>query len=306
MINDLIEKALKRREQWQTIVINSLPDPYTLKETTLLGSYSFTKTESKQRLIVKRDSIWLTDHDTPIIETPSAIARDYLKIKYKRSPIVKHVQANKLRDGLNPSPNYANPTRFEYGYYIDIKSAYWSIMDSVGWNPDYYPERWLSSGTPPRDFPFKDHKIARNCLVSAGFGGGILRYTPAGVFDEMKVGNQLANISLYRLINDILNSIAQQAVKFGAVYVNTDGYIAPNKKAAANISQLILDWGLTPSIKAEGRGEIKSSGAYKVGQTVSVPFKMRKQSAPVKKIYAPKYSKWLQDNFSRWVAENTP
>lgn len=304
--SELMEIVLKRRDQWDTSIVKELPSPYSLKQTTLLGSYSYTLLSTRQRIITKQDALRVNDGslEKPIIETPSAVARHYLRLKYKRGPIIKHSQGVKLRDGLNTSPSYARPGTFEDGYYVDIKSTYWSIMQSIGWNVDYWPGKWLSSGTPPADFPFSDNKIARNCLVSAGIPGSIIRYNPLGVFDAVNPGNPLANVSLYRLINDVLNSIASQAMSLGAIYVNTDGYIAPDKKTAAKIIQLIYDWGLTPSIKAKGRGGIKSSGAYKVGDVISEPYKLRRDPVEVKSVHAPSYAAWLQKNFTFWVREN--
>lgn len=302
MINQIIERAEKRRAQWLTVPVRELPDPYTLQEVTLMGSYSMTKLSSRQRMIIKSESIQLTPY---IIETPSAIARDYLKEKYKRGQRVSHLQAVTLMDGLRLSPNYAKPSKYDHGFYVDIKSAYWSIMTGAGWDVDYFPNKWLSAGAPPLDFPFQDHKIARNCLVSAGVPGKITRYTPRGVFDEISPGSPLANVSLYRLISDVLNSIGAAAVELGAIYVNTDGYIAPDANSAARIVQLINDWGLTARIKAEGSGSVLSSGAYKVGRDESQPWKLRKVKKFVSNLHAPKYAPWLQKNFTFWVRENT-
>jgi hypothetical protein len=302
MLNILIERAKKRQDQWRTIPVRQLPDPYSLTETTILGSYSYSKLSSRTRIVVKKDCVTL---DGDLIETPSAIARDYLREKYKRGPIIKSVQAAALMDSLYGVPNYAKPRLFEHGFYVDIKSAYWSIMKISGWNVDYWPGKWLSIGTPPDDFPFYNHKIARNCLVSAGVPSKILRYTPRGQFDEMRVGSPLANISLFKLIQDVLNSIAEESIAAGAIYVNTDGFIAPNENIAAKIINIIEDWGLVASIKGEGEGGVKGAGAYKVGNAESVPWSLREDNAPIKAIHAPHHRRWLKKAFSFWSRENT-
>ncbi len=302
MLKRMIERARERQEKWMTVFVNSLPDPWSLKEISFIGAYSYSLTSSRKRMIVKKDSIILNEL---LRETPSAIARDFLKEKYKRGPIVKHVQALRVMDGLHGVPVYANPKRFDHGFYVDIKSAYWSIMKIAGWNVDYYPGKWLSAGTPPVDFPFEDHKIARNCLVSAGIPGKMLQYIPRGEFKEVTPGNQLTNMSLFCLIQDVLNSIADSAIRSGAIYVNTDGYIAPDEKTAAKIVAIIHDWGLTASVKAEGEGEVKSSGAYKVGGVESIPFAMRDNPQRVRRIHKPDYKDWLLRSFSWWAAENS-
>lgn len=301
MKEQLIERARKRQDQYKTIPVRELPDPYTLTETTMLGSYSYFKVSSRTRLIVKGDCIKL---DGSLIETPSAIARDYLKEKYKRGPIVKRVQAAAVMDSLYGVPNYARPAKFEHGFYVDIKSAYWSIMKIAGWNVDYWPGRWLSAGTPPDDFPFQDHKIARNCLVSAGVPAKMTRYMPRGVFDSVSAGNPLTNVSLFKLIQDVLNSIAESAIAAGAVYANTDGFITPSENIAARVIGIIDDWGLVSSVKAEGAGEVTGAGAYLVGASESVPHKLKNRPSPVSNIYAPKTRAWLQKNFAFWAGEN--
>lgn len=300
-IKDLIKKAAERQEKWETYFVRTLPDPWTLKETTFIGSYSFSLIQSRKRMLLKKDAIPL---NSVYSETPPAIARDFLTLKYKRGPIVKAMQARRLMDGLHGVPNYANPRRFDHGFYVDVKSAYWSIMQIAGWNVDYYPGQWLSPGSAPNDFPFKTHKVARNCLVSAGIPGSLIQYIPRGEFKEVRPGNRLANVSLFKLIQDVLNCIAVDAIKLGAIYVNTDGFIFPNEKSAANGIQLIYDWGLNASIKAEGAGAVKSSGAYLVGGVESVPYSMREKDQRVRRVHNPDYKDWLRKSFQFWAAEN--
>jgi hypothetical protein len=37
-LNELIERAKERQEKWNTVTVRELPDPFTLKEVTFLGS----------------------------------------------------------------------------------------------------------------------------------------------------------------------------------------------------------------------------------------------------------------------------
>jgi hypothetical protein len=294
----MLERVMKRQEQWATVYQSKLPDIATLNETTLIGSYSYSLVSSRIRIV--RDKDLIPVGELKLKEAPSTAARDYLNIQYKRGPIVKHLQAVSIMDGLNSMPNYAKPSRFAHGFYVDIKSAYWSIMGISGWNVDYYPGKWLSAGRPPFDFPYPGHKISRNCLVSAGLKGGITRYMPPGTLDVIKPGGNLTNMSLPKLISDVLNCIAFDAVQMGAVYVNTDGYIAPDEKTAAKIIGLITDWGLVASIKGEGEGGVKSSGAYKVGDNSSLPWNRRVRDQGVNVVRLPSYSGWLQKSFTYW------
>ena len=297
----LIERAKEREENYKRIVVTELPDPYGLEEITLIGNYSYTGITTRTRTVKKKSLIELDENTS---ETPPAIARDYLRIKYNHGPTVKKIQLETLEAGIKPAPNYAKPARFDHGYYIDISAAYWSIMKIAGWNVDYYPGKWISTGTPPDDFPFPENKVARNCLVSAGYARPIQRFLPRlKTFDFIQPGNGLKNLGLYRLITDLLNSIAGNAIDLGAVYVNNDGYIAPNERTAAKIIGMIYDFGLTPAIKGEGEGSIKSAGAYKVGPLISKPWEIRTEKQFISAIHPPHYKDWLQRAFSFWAAE---
>jgi hypothetical protein len=305
ILDKMIEKSHTRGENWTPTFVDKLPDPYTLEEVTIIGTYSFTMQASRRRLLVERELIRLDqDHR----ETPPAVARDYLYATFGRGPRVKRAQMETNTDGLRPAPNFAAPCQFPEGYYIDIRSAYWDIMKIAGWNVDYWPGKWLSPGQVPEDFPFPEHKIARNCLVSAGTVRPILRFIPdkrPDPFDDkLSPGNPLANTGLIRLITDILNAIAGQAVDLGAVYVNNDGYIVKSHKAAADVCQLIFDYGLVPQIKGEGPGEVKSSGAYKVGAMTSAPYLARTEPRAVSAIQRPKYTRWLRQAFAFQASEN--
>lgn len=302
MIASLSEMSRERQDRYPTEIRRELPDPYGFQEIIYLGSYSYFFPQSKRRMVVAHGLIRLGDK---IRETPPAVARDYLESVYHHGPRVRHEQIQKIRAGLSALPNMAKPCRFDHGFYIDIKSAFWSLMQIVGWNPDYYPEKWLCPGRPPADFPFPDHKIARNCLVSAGLISEVPIYRPpdGGSGETQRIGSKILNYSLYRLISDVLNTIAGQAESLGAVYANTDGYIAPDPIIGARIAQLIFDWGLTPRIQAEGPGGVRGSGAYKVGGNTSTPFKVRRDDRGLRKIHPRRASRWLQERIAFYSAE---
>lgn len=296
---ELTQRTLERNSQWAPVYVSRLPDVMDLDEMALLGAFSFSLPQSRRRII--KDTIKLEEGTR---ETPSAIARDYLRLIYKTGPRGTKRQLAAV-DMLPPVPNVALPQKFAWGLYIDIHSCYWSIMNVAGWDVDYYPGMWLSPGRAPSDFPFPDHKIGRNCLVSAGITRGIPRYMPKKLpgdpFDEIQPGNKLSNTQLPRLIHDILNSIAGEAMKAGAVYCNNDGFIAPTPGIAARVIKIIQDWGLTATVKGEGSGQIRSSGAYRVGNVESLPFRMRDDDQPIMNVYPPSYSRWLKQQFTSLV-----
>lgn len=262
----------------------------------MLGAHSFALVQTRRRLIKKRIYI-----EPDIAETPSGIARDYLKIEYIQGPRGTKSQLARV-SGIEPVPAYAAPHKFAHGIYLDIRSCYWSIMNIVGWDVDYNPGYWLSPGKKPKNFPFQDHKIARNCLVSAGRMTGIPMFDPRKLPDNpyriVRSGNKLTNNQLPRLIHDVLNSIAEQCINAGAIYFNNDGMIAPTPGIAAKCSGIVSDWGLTVRIKGEGAGEVKGSGVYRVGSARTLTYRSLRDAMPLNNIYPPSYKKWLQKEFS--------
>ena len=311
VLDGLIEKAQRRGDQWTNIKVKKFPPVEKINEIVMLGAHSFALVQTRRRLVKEK-----IDLNHEVYETPSAVARDYLRIIYKRGPRGTAAQLRKV-EGLPPVPSYAAPQKFAHGFYVDIQSAYWSIMQIVGWDIDYNPALWLSPGRPPSDFPFPEHKVARNCLVSAGRMGaidpetgkprGILRFDPSKLpgdpYDELIRGSDLRNNQLPRLIHDVLNSIASQAIELGAIYVNNDGYIARDVKSAEKIIALINDWGLVGRIKAEGGGEVKASGTYQVGRIKTQTFAQVREPLPLAHVYAPPYIKWLQNEFTFFVSK---
>lgn len=302
-LTELINKVEEKHDKYNRVVfVKRLPPIHTIKEFTFIGKYSYTKKQSNERIVSTEDEIELR---TGLTESPPFIARTYLGMKYKTGPKVSAMQAAAIMDGLRPVPNYARPVRFDHGFYIDIKSAWWEIINVVGWDVDYYPSKWLSDGTHPDDFPFSQNKIARSCLVTAGSMGGIPYIKPSSYeIKQLTIGNTLANISIQRVISDVLNSIAAQAIAAGCVYVANDGFIAPNENIAGRTIQIIQNWGLAAGIKGEGPGGVKSSGAYKTGRYTSQPWTTRAGDVSgLDNVWKVPYIKWLEKEFSFWARE---
>lgn len=285
----IIERVHRRRERYSTEEVDVLPPPTAFPdESVIVGGYTRTTTQTLRRFL-RKDVLISVDHSS---DTPSALAKDYLKIVYRRGPVVTHTQGRAIVNSIAPHPLYCNPTEFECGYYVDIASCYWSIMDAAGWNVDYFPGKWLSIGRKPHDFPWPDRGAARNCLVSCSTSSSMIQWDAATDLHVVAAYNPLLNKSLYALINDVLNAIAAQAVEAGAVYVHTDGYIAPDDRSASRICAIITDWGLRARIKAHGPGLVLSTQCYRVGASHSAHLsdepKLENGIKPVE------YARWLQ------------
>ena len=296
----MVDKAHRRHKRWKTELTPWLPPAEWMNEATIMSRYSRTGLETKRRFLLDNILVRVTDE---IRETPSAVARDYLYAKYKHSPKWTSEQRERLLSELVDHPLYCKPASFKHGAYVDIAGAYWSVMVRVGWNVDYYPARWLGLGTPPLDFPYSDNKRARNCLVSVARSTAFNVWSPNKGMVSMTKPNPRANTQLYVLIQDCLNGIACEAIKAGAVYVFTDGYIAPNEKIANDIIEIIYSWGFYPRIQGEGEGFVTALGSYSVGEKRTKH--IAPEPAPYKSVKELDYHSWLRRKMA-WSRSKSP
>lgn len=195
--------------------------------------------------------------------TPGMIAREYLALKYKLPLKARGAQIVDARE-YRSVPLYASRGEYGYGFYLDLKAAYWNLMLAAGWDVDYRPLKYLGTGTPPDDFPLPNHKVARNALASVGVSSDLMMWDGFKIL-SIKAGNRYRNRLLQAFILDTLNGIAFDMVLAGAVYVNTDGYIIPAERYEAAADALNA-WGLPWSVKAQGDVSVFGVGSYQVGE----------------------------------------
>ncbi len=180
--------------------------------------------------------------------------------------------------------------------FFDIESTYFSILKLVGWNVNYMPERWVIPGRAPLDFPLPTNKGARNYLVTIGLPRPMTVWTGSG-FIEQRGQNVHINQGLWRLVMDILHSIAYIAVQLGATYCNTDGYILPSKNAPALI-RAIRQWGLNARELGSGETSVFGIGNYSVGSKTSGRYSPEFVSQPMSNLYeTPRV--WLERNIQK-------
>lgn len=196
--------------------------------------------------------------------TAGMVAREYLAWKFKLPLKARGKQINDAEQ-YRCAPLYASVGRHGDCFYLDLKAAYWSIMNAIGWDVDYRPLKYLGLGTPVNDFPLPKHKIARNSLASVGLTGDMQIWSGFRVVSK-KMGNRFKNRILNAAIMDILNSIAYDVLLTGGVkYVNTDGYIVAHH--SFDDATAVLDsYGLPWSVKHSGDTEVFGIGSYRVGE----------------------------------------
>jgi len=296
ILDKIITRVYDRRARCPTHEVSELP--MDVKEPTIFGTYSVFRMTSGNRYIDRKQSIQIDG----VKETPPALSRDYLYATYGHGQLARADQHKIIDGNKKTAPYWTIPCEFSDGLYVDIKSAYWSIMNCAGWDVDYNPPNWIGDGQPPRDFPWPDHKIARNSLVSAGASAPMVITHPDNTRTPLTSRNGLKNSQLICLISDVFHSIANFAVGQGAVYVNADGYILTDERAADNVMNEIREWGLESSVRRRGAGRVYAVGVYQVGTYKSKVLSYRQQYVgcpPLCNIYAPDYARWLKQSFSK-------
>lgn len=239
--------------------------PNLLKvEPCFMGAHSFSALSKKWRWIhvngyLNFEGSWAT---------VGQIAREYLAAKFKLPVRATRVAIESAKMKRQP-PIYASVGEVGYAAYIDLKAAYWSIMNIVGWNCDYRAGKYLGRGEPVTDFPLPNNKQARNAIFGATFAGDTMVWDGTRIVRK-NIPNRFVNNILQAAVYDILNGIAHDMiVRAGARYVNTDGYIIPidNLEVAEDVCK---SWGLPYSIKAVGEATVYGIASYVVGDKKTV------------------------------------
>lgn len=237
--------------------------PHLLEENMLtgitwIGSYSLSNT---RHAWFKKSAV--IEYAEGLPATPGQVARDYLDAKGIKPSRAKQAQ---LESAAWRRPALvAWPGHYDDHAYVDLTSAYWSILKVTGWGVDYWPGHWLRVSDSVIDFPYPQHKVARNALVSAAILRGSARVYWQGEYQVRPVGNKNRNLILWALVQDMLHAVAWFAVSTcEAKYVNTDGYIVPSKYADRMLDY--MQWlGLSGRVVDEGDARIHGVGRYEIG-----------------------------------------
>jgi hypothetical protein len=194
-------------------------------------------------------------------------------------------------------PLLAEPCTLPNAYYLDIKSAYWQILQLGGYDVDYMPERFLSPRSDVYDFPVPEIKLARNCLVSMGLPSGVNVWIPNDGFQKKTPKKLSVNLVLWAFVQDILHGVAYDMVnRAGAVYVNTDGYIVPDDRMR-DADNVFESWGLKATIRHHGKAVIRGAGDYDIADSMG----RRVRTVPRKFSYIqPRGLDWLRKKVKYW------
>ena len=254
--SEIMSRLAEKQSKQEIEIVSKMPSLYDIQDYVMLGSFSWYHQQAKKRTLLRPFSMLFPE----VVATPSDLVRSYLDIKYPKLRAMRS-QIAAWRVPYS-QPLYAQPHETESGVYLDLKSAYWSIIQVVGWDVDYFPGQWLGRGNPMHDFPYPDFKLTRNCLATAGLVND--RSVWDGykqTYQNTKMGNAHINLGLWALLMDVLQCVAFDAVGAGAFYVHTDGYIADSRNID-RLQEAIAAWGLTSSIKAAGQTIVYGVGAF--------------------------------------------
>jgi hypothetical protein len=254
----LAERAFERQQKNRTELIERFPAFTDFQTPIFLGSYSWTFPLSHERMLYNPTAVTIGNGP----QTPGEITRDYLDWKYPKRLRCVTDQWRALTVH-RAYPCFARPGAYDDMVYLDIKSAYWSILSIFGWDADYFPGRWLGVRSNVFDFPLQDNKPARSGLVTAGLSSPT-RFWTGSALQWRTTENKHVNLGLWALVQDVLHGVADDMLGLGAVYVHTDGYIIPAENLAQG-SEILNDWGLRGNVKAHGDANVLGVGSYRVG-----------------------------------------
>lgn len=267
MIQDVMfDLSEKRRGKFLSIVTGEIPDMLDVMEPAWIGDFTMSTVKTKRRVVAQ--DVAMTPFYIP--QSPTELVRDYLTAKYT-FPVM--ATRNQLAALAQPeqAPLYARVGLHSDCCYIDIKSAYWQIVQAVGWDVDYFPHKYLAQRSEMSDMPawLIERKIARASLVSMARRGNASFWTGNSLIYK-PVYNKYLNSSLVMFVNDVLMSVASDVKSRvnGLVYVNTDGYIVYSEQAR-EVFAILQEWGLQWSMKGAGRTEVHGVGSYTVGKRQS-------------------------------------
>lgn len=288
------ELRRKKNEGMEIQTVSRFPELADLKGLTFLGSFSWTSKATGQKWIHQSHAY---DLGAGLV-TPSDIARDYIAVKFAGVRLrCNSKQWAEVVKKKKHQPLYAQPCSLTSAIYIDLKSAYWQLLQLGGWDCDYMPKRYLSPRSDVYDFPVPEIKLARNCLVSMGLPSGVNVWIPNYGFAKRSPQKASVNLVLWGFVQDVLHGIAYDMVKLAdARYVNTDGYIIPAERLAET-EAIFQNWGLTFTIKQDGKATIRGAGDYDIGGYTS----KRVRTVPRAFSYIhPRELDWLRRKVKFW------
>lgn len=296
LANFLEERAVERNQKKKHILYTLFPDIREINTRVYWGVFSWAIPKWKQRWLLKRTALSYGGMSS----SPGDVVRDYLDYYHPTKLRCIGSEARTYERSVS-APLLASRSIIHEATYIDIISTYFSIVKLVGWNVGYLPELWVIPGRAPLNFPLPENKAARNYLVSIGLPRPMTVWNGYRMVSERGT-NAHINRSLWHLTMDILHSIANIAVRLGATYVHTDGYILPSRAAPILMSE-IESWGLKARVLSEGDAYVFGIGNYQVGHKRSMSFNPSVEAKQINTIRSVNH-KWIKSRVVEIVTKD--
>lgn len=190
------------------------------------------------------------------------------------------------------------------GVYVDLIGAYEQIYRRL-WLDTCFPRGKGRLALYPIATRLGKWKPARNSLlgivrsrISYGYRGG------SSV--KLRPQNQYLSPGLWATVQSVLNEVAWQAIKAGAVYVATDGYILPQSQRQKSFVAFLQDYGFSYR-EIAGEFDIKGWGCYSGPHKQTVSYAARdyvgtsqiraiRLPFPNDELYITNWWKGLKDN----------
>lgn len=261
MIKAMDKVAIERASKYAQQFID-VPFPHPREwggGMVFVGGFSLTLTQARVQYL--RDVIPLPNS----FITPTQASRDYVTVKYPERLRSKRSQWEWWQAFGRAQPMATTRGRYRDMVYIDLKSAYWSIVSLVGWDAEYF-KSYIVRGQDMSDFPFSDNRVARNSLVTNFLPQNHTIAYLDGNLVPLPTGKRMQNFGLWCLVMDVLHAVAWDMWhRFKAVYVNTDGYIIPAHAQDSAMEYIWKKYGLIARQKGRGIAQVWGVGCYDIG-----------------------------------------
>jgi hypothetical protein len=262
----IVERVHERQRKWKVRVVKSM-NLRQLAEEDPVGVICGSRSALQQGLGVRvmvEDALVRVDGTREVV---TALARDWLSVEYpKFNPEKLSMRWSRPWAVPEPyAPMFAKPCTFRHGYLVDVRALWWCILLRFGWGVRYCPGRYVGLDRPPVTWPWPEHKVGRNSLVTAGFPAELVRLKPGGEMQRISAVNPRLNIPLANLVHDVMHLLASYAVELGAVHYHTDGAIFTEEASARRWMDRVEELGFEARVKSQGWGWVKGVGCYRVG-----------------------------------------
>lgn len=230
-------KEFTKRNEWMRLAYRGLGSFYDVK--------------NKIRYINKDNCEWfaINPYNQPILMLPGEAAREtilhYYPLGYK--------QSKQFNDTRIPAPIlFSGSTKLDSAVYIDIKSCYCQMYKKLYLDTQFPSLTGTLPLRPIAEFfddysikiaPSKFAKRARNAVTGLLYSSRIMFYNGNEYFVK-RVYGKLFNPLVWYSVNYMLHELANQAIRYGAIYIATDGYIFPSMSHWQLFSDLLDTLGL--------------------------------------------------------------